>query len=409
MKVLRVHNAYRRATPSGENTVFDAEGELLASAGHTVERFTRSNDEISQAPLRIAFESALLGTHNPVSTRALAQRLHAFSPDVVHVHNTFPLLSPAVLEVARRAGAAVVATLHNYRLVCMQGGYLREQHICTECLDQHSALPGVRHGCYRGRVGSLPVAATLAWHRRAGTWSREPHALIALTEFQKSMMQRAGLPAERLHVKGNFAAAATPMPFEHRDPVAVFVGRLSAEKGLHTLVDAWQLLGAEAPRLRIVGGGEGLKALRARIAAAGLESRIDLLGAQSHAQAMAEVSRARLLVFPSIWYEPFGMALVEAYARGVPVLASRLGSLPDLVPDTAGVLFEPGDARALSQSVAALWRDPVRLQRLSEGAHRLWSERHAPAQHLDQLEHIYAAALARRDAASRSGPPPRHP
>lgn len=401
VKVLLVHNLYRRATPSGENTVFSAEARLLAEAGHQVECFTRSNDEYADAPLTTGLTAALLLSDNPWSRRALARRIADFAPDIVHFHNTFPLLSPATLTTARASGAAVVATLHNYRTVCAQGGLLRDRKICTTCLDRGNPWAGVRHGCYRGSLASIPVAGMIAHHHRRQTWSRAPHALIVLTEFQKSVMQRAGLAAERLHVKCNFTSAAVPLPFSERAPCAVYLGRLSDEKGVWTLLEAWRLLGARAPKLRLIGAGENELDVRARIAETGISERVEWLGTLPHTRAMDELARARLLIFPSIWYEPFGLSVIEAYARAVPVLASRIGSLPELVPDgLTGALFEPGDALALARRVSHLWADPEQLERMGSAAHRAWDAHYSPGANRERLEQIYRAALAERNGPS---------
>lgn len=406
MKILLVHNYYRANTPSGENTVFAAEAQLLEQAGHEIERYTRSNDEYTDAPLKTALTASLLLSHNPWAQAALRRRIAAFAPEVVHFHNTFPLLSPALLTVARAQGAAVVTTLHNYRTVCAQGGLLRDQKICTVCLDRGTPWAGVRHGCYRGHVASVPVAAMIASHQHSATWSRAPHALIVLTEFQKALMLRAGLRSAQLHVKANFTAAATPLPWSQREDYAAYLGRLSDEKGIWPLLEAWRLLGARAPRLRVIGAGEGASAVQARIAEAGLSERVELRGTLPHARAMDELARARLLIFPSIWYEPFGLSIIEAYARAVPVLASRIGSLPELVRDThTGALFAPGDASALAQRVTELWANQGQLEAMGAAAHREWQAHYSPDANRVRLEQIYQAALVARAEASGEGAP----
>lgn len=393
MKILQVHNLYRAATPSGENAVFDSERALLEAAGHQVEQYTRSNDEVHDAPVATLLSASLFASHNPWSVAAFRRHATAFRPDVVHVHNTFPLLSPAILSAARDGGAAVVATLHNYRMICAQGGFLRSHRICTECLTRRSSWPCVVHGCYRGRVGSVPVAAAIGWHRRAQTWQQEPHALIVLTEFQKAKMMQAGFPEGRLHVKGNFTPAAEPVPWKDRDPTVVFLGRVSEEKGIRTLLDAWELLGSRAPKLSIIGAGEDLAGVQARVRSSSVSSKIELMGSLPHSEAMQVLARSCLLVFPSIWYEPFGLSVIEAYARAVPVLASRIGSLPDLVHEKrTGALFAPGDAGMLAERILGLWNEPGELERLALEAHHEWAIRHAPQANLARLEEIYRAA-----------------
>ncbi|HSW13470.1 MAG TPA: glycosyltransferase [Solimonas sp.] len=403
MRVLLVHNYYRASIPSGENTVFEAEGRLLEQAGHPVARLLRSNDEIADAPLRTALTASLLTTSNPFAAASLRREIARFRPEVVHFHNTFPLLSPALLRVAHDSGVAVVATLHNYRVICADGGLFREQRICTECLDQRSPAPGLRHGCYRhSRIATWPVARMIGQHLQQQTWDRHAHALLALTEFQRGLMLRAGLSPQVLQVKPNATAAATALPWAERDDVAVFVGRLCDEKGIWTLFEAWQRLGEAAPRLRIIGAGPALPALQQRLAGTALAARIELLGALPHAEAMAQLARARLLVYPSQWYEPFGMSVIEAYARGVPVLASRLGGLAELVRDgDSGALFEAGDPASLAQQVTELWQHPIRLQALAQRGLELWGQHYSPASNLARLETIYRNAIdtSRRSAA----------
>jgi len=398
VKILLVHNYYRSGIPSGENTVFEAEARLLESGGHTLERYTCSNDEIASRPLRTALTAALLTTANPFQAAALRARIAAFRPDVVHFHNTFPLLSPALLPAARASGCAVVATLHNYRLICAQGGLFRDGRICLDCLEQRSPWPGLRHACYRGsHPATLPVARMISTHLRRQTWAEAADALIVLTDFQKGLMQRAGIPAERLQVKPNFAEAAAGLPWAEREDMAIYLGRICEEKGIWTLLQAWERLGAAAPRLRIIGGGEALPELQRRIAASGLSARVEAAGALPHAQAMQQLARARLLVYPSTWYEPFGMSIVEAYARGVPVLASRLGSLPDLVrAGVSGELFDAGDDAALAETVRALWQQPGRLQALAAGSLRCWQSDYGAQGNLARLETIYRLAIERR-------------
>lgn len=398
MKILQVHNYYRSHIPSGENVVVDAEARLLREAGHAVETYRRSNDEVKTAPIGTALTAGLLLAHNPFAVANFRRALRLLQPDVVHVHNTFPLLSPALLVAAREHGAAVVMTVHNYRIFCAHGGLLRERRICTECLDRPTIFPAIRHGCYRNStLATLPVAGMIALHRHRKTWENGPHVLIALTDFQRGVLQRGGIDAGHVMVKPHSADAVTPVAWDARDDYLVYVARLSEEKGIGTVIDAWHRLGASAPRLRIVGGGDLLEPIRTQVTEAGLQSRIELLGSLPHAQAMEELSRARALLCPSIWLEAFGMSVIEAYARGVPVIASRLGSLSDLVRDgVTGALVTPGDADSLATCVMNLWNDHGTLKRLANGAHAAWQEHYQHSSNLARLEAIYARALSLR-------------
>jgi glycosyltransferase involved in cell wall biosynthesis len=250
IKILLLHNFYRSASPSGENQVFEMERALLERRGHQVEVLTRHSDEIAGQGMRGAIKGAASTPWNPFSARELRKRIASFGPDVVHVHNTFSLLSPAVFPAAR--GTARVLTLHNYRLFCAAAIPMRDGRVCTDCLDQRSVLPALRFGCYRGsRVATVPMAASIALHRCRGTWNKDVEAFIALSEFQRHRFVDAGLPTERVHVKPNFYPGNPVMvPWRERADRVVFVGRLSAEKGVRTLLRAWAQWGERAPPLR---------------------------------------------------------------------------------------------------------------------------------------------------------------
>lgn len=405
MRILLIHNYYRSAVPSGENVVFDAEAELLESAGHEVHRWTRSNDAISSRPIRTAISSTLFSTSNPWAVKSLSRQIMQFQPQIVHIHNTFPLISPAVLETRAQNDAAYVVTQHNYRSICAQGGLLRDGQDCTKCLEGPSSLPAVVHGCYRGRLASIPVAAMITRHRRAGTWTDKPDATIALSEFHRHRLIRGGFDADRVHVKANFCAPANPVPWQSREPYAVFLGRVTAAKGLDTLVNAWAMLGSSAPDLKIIGDGDDMANIRALVRGhAGACSKIEMLGHRPHSEAMSILSRARLLIFPSTWPEPFGMGIIEAYARGVPVMASRAGGIAELVEEgRTGILFPARDARALAGQVWQHWNDPISLSNISRNALSRWKLEFSPSAGARRLEEIYGLAQKRRNSHSIPG------
>ena len=344
MKVLKVHNFYQR--PGGEDQVFRNEGALLEANGHEVIRFTRHNDDVD------AFGRAAL-LRRTVWNRDTERELDALvareRPDVMHCHNTFPLVSPSAYAAARRHGVAVVQTLHNYRLVCPKAELMREGVPCELCLGRAVAWPAVRHRCYRGsRAASAAVAAMLAVHGARGTWNDAVDRYITMTEFGRGKFGEGGLPAERIAVKPHFVPGA-PEPGGGEGGHVVFVGRLSPEKGVTTLLDAWSRLDA-GRELRILGDGPLADDVRA--AAAG-DGRIRPLGHRSPAQVMDEIGRAALLVMPSVWYETFGLCIAEAFAKGTPVVASDLGAMAELVEHgRTGLLAPPGDAAALAETLA---------------------------------------------------------
>lgn len=393
VRIILVHNYHRSGIPSGEDTVFEAEARLLEDAGHAVLRWIRSNDEITAAPVRTGLTAGLLTGRNPFAAASLKKAILDFRPDVVHFHNTFPLLSPELLWTAHASGVATVASLHNYRTICASANLYRDQKICTDCLDRQSPWPGLIHGCYRqNRAASLPVALMISRHQHRQTFKRAADALIVLTPFQKELMIRTGIASALLHVKPNFTAAAEIVPWQERDDSVIFAGRVCNEKGIHTLMRAWHLLGDAAPKLKIVGAGPELPAIREALESSNCSRRIELLGSLPHQNAMLSLSRAKLLVFPSEWYEPFGMTVIEAFAREVPVLASRLGGLTNLVEnDISGHHFEPGNAQSLADAVFELW-GTSQLQQLAQGGYRRWQELYSPLSNRLQLEAIYRSA-----------------
>ena len=381
MRVMLLHNTYQH--PGGEDQVFAAEGALLEERGHDVERFTISNDLINGMS-RTALAASTIWNRD--SYRTLRARFRATRPDVAHFHNTFPLLSPSALSAARDEGVPVVQTLHNYRLLCVNALLFRDGHICNDCLGHRVPWQGVAHGCYRGsRLASGAVATMIALHRARGTWMNDVDVYIALTEFARRTFIAGGLPADRIVVKPNFV---------HPDPglgdasgnFALFVGRLVPEKGIRTLIDAWQHIGVKVP-LRIVGDGP----LAPEVAAAAAQcAGITWLGRHPRAEVLALMRAATLLIFPSTWYEGFGMTVAEALAVGLPVVASRVGGMAALIDDgRTGVHFPPGDAAALADRVRWAIDNPARLAEMRLEARAEYLERYTGERNYDLLLGIY--------------------
>jgi len=382
MRVLQVHNRYRQA--GGEDVVVDAERALLEQAGHTVIRFERHNDEIGESALaKIRVASKAVWARDSIAS---LERLIAQSrPDVAHFHNTFPLISAGAYSACRRRGLPVVQTLHNYRLVCPAATLFRAGQVCEECLGG-SLAPAVRHACYRdSRAQSAVAAATLFFHRRRGTWHQDVDRFIALTAFAREKLAQGGLPRERIVCKPNFVAQ-DPGARNGEGRHVLYLGRLSPEKGLDLLARAWNQLPVEIP-LIVAGDGP----LRGRLESE-LAQRPDvrILGAVSRERARELLSDARFLVVPSGWYEGFPMTVVEAFACGVPVLASRLGSLAEIVGDrVSGRLLTPGDSGEWSRALLDAFRNPEATSALGKNARRQFEELYGAERNLSLLESIY--------------------
>ncbi|OKO80282.1 glycosyltransferase [Bradyrhizobium sp. NAS96.2] len=383
MKILVAHNRYQGR--GGEDVVFEAEVDLLRGAGHSVETLTVSNEAINSLAARIATTLSIVD--NIRGKQAVAEAIDRFRPDIVHVHNFFPLLSPAVFDVCRQRRVPAVVTLHNYRTICTGGMLLRDGRICHKCLDR-GHLWGVAHRCYRGSLpGSLASAYMIAQHQRRGTWTRPGLRLIALTQFARTLFTQAGFDAGRIDVKPNFMA--DPGAPDSAAPRAglLYVGRLSREKGVGVLLDA--VAGTGVP-LRIVGEGPERAALEARA-----PGHVSFLGARSRAEVLREMANAQALVVPSLWYEGFPMVVVEAFAQGTPVIASEIGGLAEVVSaGKTGALAPPGDAAALRNRIAELLAVPDRAAAWGQAARAVYLARYAPDENLRLLEAIYARAAA---------------
>lgn len=391
--VLLVHNYYRQR--GGEDRLFEAEAQLLADAGLDVHTWTVHNDEVESSGLL----AAGLGTvWNPGRARELARLVRHRGIRVVHFHNTFPRVSPAAYGAVRRAGAATVQTLHNFRLLCAKAVLFRAGTVCEDCLGLAVPWPALRHRCYRD---SLPatgaVVAMQVAHRVLGTWAREVDAYLALTPGARERFGRY-LPLDRIRVLGNFLPDGPDPEPPAPDGFALFIGRLDEAKGVATLLQAWAERPAGLPDLVLAGDGPLAPAVRA---AADRDPRITWAGFCDPARIRALLGRAALVVIPSGWYEGFPLVLLEAWAAGRPVLASRIGALAELVrPGQDGWLAPPGDPAAWAGALAGLGTAPGQLGAAGAAARARFLSDYTAQAHGRGLLAAYQAALATY-AASR--------
>lgn len=398
MKILLVHNHYGSAAPSGENRVFALERDLLRSKGHKVLTLERNSDDIRKRGRVGLITGAVVTPWNPAAARVMREAVARFRPDIVHAHNTFPLLSPAIFPAAQ--GAARVLTLHNYRLLCAAAIPMRDGHPCTECINSHNVYSALRYGCYRGsRAATLPLAANIALHRARGTWRRDVEAFIALSDFQRDLMIDGGLPRKNIAVKPNFYPG-TPKryAFDKRPDRVIFAGRISPEKGVDDLVEAWIRWGDAAPELRIVGDGPLRSSLEKR---ASKTTKISFLGAVDGDVAEKEIAMARLLLLPSRWFEGFPMVLREAFAYGVPIGVSNIGPLPKIAEKADGLVFPPSNAAALLASVQEAWYHPDRLKDMARKSATVFEKYYTADENYRQLLDIYNCAIERRARSER--------
>jgi glycosyltransferase involved in cell wall biosynthesis len=381
MRILIAHNAYQQK--GGEDGVVASEMALLKSRGIEVELYSRHNDDINgMSRLVLVAETVWSGR----TETDLARRVAEFRPDVIHAHNTFPLISPSLYFAAHTAGVPVVQTLHNFRLFCPQAMLLREGKVCEDCLGR-SPLRGVLRGCYRGsRVQSAVIGGMQVVHRALGSYRNKVTRYIALNEFCRDKFIEGGLPAERIVVKPNFVDISAGAG-EMRQG-GLFVGRLSAEKGVGILMRAMDQV--PSCQLNVIGSGpeESLLGSRANVRRLGFLPREQIFG---------HMQQAAYLLMPSIWYENFPLTLVEAFASGLPVIASRLGAMAVLVEDgKTGLLFDPGSAEDLARKIVWAEANPQAMREMGKQARLEYESKYTSEQNFVRLMEIYAEAIAAR-------------
>jgi len=386
MNILMLHNGYR--IRGGEDESFETEWHMLRDSGHHVETIHVHNESVEErGKVHVALESVWSKSSYDVVDRHLHQRHF----DVVHVQNFFPLLSPSVYAAAKKHGVAVVQTLRNYRLLCPNVYLFRDGHVCEDCLGKKFKYPSVVHGCYRNsRLGSLSVAAMCGVHSMLGTWEKNVDLYISLTEFARQKFVQAGFAAEKIVTKGN-CVYPDPGVGRGQDDFVLFVGRLSAEKGISTLLCAWERLNPSTS-LKIAGEGPLMEELRARTKN---NPTVEWLGPRSSSYVKDLMGAAKVTVFCSEWYETFGRVAIESFAKGTPVIASRIGALAEVVDDRrTGLLFEPGNANDLALQLQWCFDYPEELAKMRENARAEYERRHTATVNRKQLVECYELAMA---------------
>lgn len=390
MKILLVHNQYRQ--PGGEDVVFEQERQLLERNGHDVFVYKRSNLEIQASE---GLQQKLTLLRNSVwsadTRREFVALLERTKPDVVHVHNTFVVISPSIYSACQEAGVPVVQTLHNYRLYCPSATFFRDGRVCEDCVDR-GLWESVRHGCYHNsHTATAAVGLMLVVHRQQRTFTQKVSRYIALTEFSKSRFVNAGLPPEKISVKPNFVH---PDPGAERSAAgsyALFVGRLSPEKRVSTMLQAWAKV--RGIPLVVIGGGPEHARLRDEAASRGLE-HVTFRGQLSRGETIEAMRGARFLVFSSEWYENFPVTIAESFACGLPVICCRLGAMSEIVRHgETGLHFKVGDPSDLAETALWAWENPRRLEMIGQRAREEFKTKYTAERNYPMLMEIYRQAL----------------
>jgi glycosyltransferase involved in cell wall biosynthesis len=344
MRVLCIHNFYQFA--GGEDVVFEQEKALLRNHGHTVIEYTAHNRDMEAMSTVQRLKNTFWSQKSYDDIRAI---LRAEKPDIAHFHNTFMMISPAAYYACRAESVPVVQTLHNYRLLCPAATFFRDGHACEDCMGKLVAYPAVVHACYRdSRMTSAVVAGMLTTHRAIGTWTDVIDRYVVLTEFARDKFIAGGLPGEKLRVKANFLAE-DPGAGTQAEDYFIFIGRLTPEKGVRSLLEAWR--GLPTARLKLFGVGPLEDEVRSFVKTHHL-NHVEVMGQQPRSEVLDTLRKARALIFPSVWYEGMPMTIVEAFACGVPVIAGRLGAAAEMIRDGQnGLLYEAGSADELVKAV----------------------------------------------------------
>lgn len=389
MKILLVHNSYRQA--GGEDVIFEDERRLLQEAGHRVVAYRRSNCEIEASSILERITLAKQAVSATDTCRALAKLLLQEKPEVVHVHNTFMLISPSIYATIKKLGIPTVQTLHNYRLLCPAATFFRDGTVCEECVE-HSLWRAIRYGCYReSRPATAVPTLMLAVHRQRGTWTQDVGCYVALTEFARNKFVEGGLPPRKILVKPNFVGP-DPTAGCGNGEYAIFVGRLCLEKGVRTLLAAWERLQNRFP-LHIVGDGPLRTESEEKVVRHGL-SGVCFKGQLPRDQTLRAIKSARLLVLPSECYENFPMSIAEAFACGVPVICSRLGAMQEIVEDgRTGLHFTPGNAEDLAEKINWAWKHPDQMKMMGREARLEYEAKYTAERNYLLLMDIYRRAI----------------
>jgi glycosyltransferase involved in cell wall biosynthesis len=389
LNIISVHNHY--LTAGGEDQVFESEARLLRERGHQVTQVEEQNAFPDSVSKKIGMAVDCVWSRR--WHREFRELLQKSRPDVVHIHNFFPRISPSIYYACRREGVPVVQTLHNYRLLCAGAELYRDGKVCEECLD-HGVLRGVRYGCYQGsKLGTAVLTLMVDVHRRAHTWSNMVDCYIALTEFSRSKLISGGLPADRIRVKPNFVLP-DPGPKTGRGDYALFVGRLVKSKGVPALLEAWKELSAIP--LHIVGDGPCREQIETEQKAGTLPS-VTYRGRLPRAETLAAMKNARFLVFPSEWYEGFPVTIAEAFACGVPVVGSRLGAMQEIIADgVTGLHFQAGDLQDMRRKMQWAWEHPAEIQEMGRRARQEFEQKYTAEQNILMLESAYEFAMISR-------------
>lgn len=393
-KILIIHNSHRKGSSSGDDIVFKKEAELLTTHAHDVIRFNLFNDEFDASN---AIKKLLIGLQIPWSIsafRMIEKVLSKECPDIVHIHNFFPLLSPSIYYAIHSKGIPIVQTLHDFRFLCPMAFFMRNGFICEECKGG-SFLRSIKYGCFKNsKVQTIPVALMLKIHYMLNTFKNKIDAYICLTESQRKIFLDAGFDRNKLFLKPNLIDDTFTAGENKKGNYVIFIGRIGVEKGLGTIIEAWKYL-PDVP-LKIIGDGPDAEKFNSLALNLNIKN-IDFLGYRPHNECMKILNKARFLVMPSICYETFGLTIVEAFSYFKPVIVSNMGAMADIVKDKiTGLLFTPKNAKELANKITWLWNNSEECMKMGQNARTEYEAKYTPEKNYEMLMGIYQKTIDKK-------------
>jgi glycosyltransferase involved in cell wall biosynthesis len=400
MKILLVHNSHRSGSSSGDDIVFKKESNLLEQYGNKVIKINPSNDEFDRESALKKLSTILQVPWSFKFYKKVKQVLVEDKLDIIHIHNYFPFISPSVFYAADSFGIPIIQTLHDFRYLCPMAFLMRSGKICDECKDG-AFFRSVKYGCFKGsKLQSIPLAFMLKLHWYLKTFKRKIDGYICLTKSQRKIYVNAGFDEKKLYIKPNFVDDTFEQDKYKYGDYAVFIGRLGEEKGVRILIGAWRDL-SDIP-LKIVGDGPDTDKFKSLTSDFNIKN-IDFLGYKPYLECRKILNNARFLIMPSIWYETFGLTIIEAFSHCKPVIASNLGAMADLVKDReTGLLFTPMNSNELAKKVKWLWNNESECRRMGINARKEYEEKYTPEKNYEMLINIYQEVIERKRGSGKA-------
>ena len=384
MKVLIVHNFYK--IRAGEYSVLKNEIKLLKDNGNEVITFYKDNKNIKSFYSKVIYFLRIVYSKNIF--KEFDYYLKQNKPDVIHVHNFFPIMTPAIFFAAQKNNIPIVHTLHNYRLICPTSTLMHNNRIYEKSIINGSFSTIIDKVYRNSYLGTFALARMISYHKKYNTWDTQVDKFIALTNFSKSKFIEANFLIDKIEIKSNFVFDMYD-PESDKKEYALFIGRISEEKGIRCLIKAWEKIDY---KLIIVGTGPLENFVKRQ-----LNENIIFLGKQNKEEIRVLMNAASFLIIPSIWYEGFPMVILEAYSAGLPVLGSRIGSIEEVVLDNiTGLHFKPNDSRDIVKKVNRIIKDRELLKKISKNSRKEYLEKYTPSKNYDILINIYNSVIQSR-------------